>query len=133
VVIGMNTKEATILWKYRERQFPYISSAAVTDKSVLIGGGDKRLHCIERKTGKGVWQFSTRGKVDGSPVVCGDTVVFGSMDGRIYGVALGDGSERWVYDLGSPVAASPAVSDGWIIIGTEDGTVHGLKVPSKIP
>lgn len=133
VVIGMNPKEATISWKYRERQFPYVSSAAVTKDRVVIGGGDKRLHCIERETGKGLWQFPTRGKVDGSPVVCGDTVVFGSMDGRLYGAALGDGTERWVYDLGSPVAASPAVSDGWIVVGTEDGVVHGLKVPSKTP
>jgi outer membrane protein assembly factor BamB len=129
----MNTKDATILWKYRERQFPYVSSAAVTKERVVIGGGDKRLHCIERETGKGLWQFSTRGKVDGSPVICADTVVFGSMDGRIYAVALEDGSERWVYDLGSPVAASPAVSDGWIIVGTEDGVIHGLKIPTKMP
>ncbi len=133
VVLGLDTKQASILWKYRERQFPYLSSASVTADRVLIGGGDKRLHCIDRKSGTAVWQFATRGKVDGSPVVCADTVVFGSMDGRLYGVALADGSERWSYDLGSPVAASPAVSDGWIIIGSEDGAVHGLKTPAKSP
>ncbi len=133
VVIGMDPKEASILWKYRARQFPYLSSAAVTNARVVIGGGDKRLHCIERATGKPAWEFATRGKVDGSPVVCADTVVFGSMDGRLYGVALEDGVERWAYDLGSPVAASPAVSEGWIIVGTEDGIVHGLKTSSKTP
>ncbi len=133
VVLGLEPKEAAVLWKYRERQFPYVSSAAVTADRVLIGGGDKRLHCIERRTGKGLWQFATRGKMDSSPVVCGDTVVAGSMDGRVYGVALADGAERWVYDLGSPVAASPAVSDGWIIIGTEDGAVHGLKISTTSP
>lgn len=133
VVLGLNTKEATVLWKYRERQFPYVSSAAVTSDRVVIGGGDKRLHCIDRQTGKGLWQFPTRGKVDGSPVVCGSTVVFGSMDGRIYGVGIADGFEQWVYDLGSPVSASPAVSDSWIVIGTEDGVVHGLKIPNKTP
>lgn len=133
VVLGLDPKKASISWKYRERQFPYLSSAAVTGDRVLIGCGDKRLHCIERTNGAAVWQFSTRGKVDGSPVVCVDTVVFGSMDGRLYGVALADGSERWSYDLGSPVAASPAVSDGWIIIGSEDGAVHGLKISPKTP
>jgi len=133
VVMGLNTQDASVLWKYRERQFPYVSSAAVTAERVLIGGGDKRIHCIERNTGKGVWQFPTRGKVDGSPVVCDGTVVAGSMDGRLYGIALADGVERWVHDLGSPVAASPAVSEGWIIVGTEDGTVHALKVQSNAP
>lgn len=131
LVLGLNAKEAKVEWRYRDRNFPYLSSAAVAGERIFIGGGDKRLHCIERLTGKGIWQFATRGKVDGSPVVCDQTVVVGSADGRLYGVAVGDGSERWALDLGSPVAASPAVSDGWIIIGTEDGVVHGLRQPVK--
>ncbi|MEI6871120.1 MAG: PQQ-binding-like beta-propeller repeat protein, partial [Verrucomicrobiota bacterium] len=133
VVLGLNPKEAAILWTFRSRNFPYLSSAAVVSDRVLIGGGDKRMHCIQRETGKEIWEFVTRGKVDGSPVICGDTVVFGSFDGRIYGVSLADGTERWIYDLGAPVTASPAVSNGWIIIGTEDGIVHALKVPQKSP
>ena len=131
VVLGLNPKEASVSWTFRSRSFPYLSSAAVVADRVLIGGGDKRLHCIDRESGKELWEFVTRGKVDGSPVVCGETVVVGSFDGRLYGVSLADGKERWAYDLGSPVTASPAVTDGWIVIGTEDGTVHGLKVPKK--
>lgn len=131
LVLGLDVKEAKVAWRYRDRNFPYVSSAAVAGERVFIGGGDKRLHCIERSTGKGMWQFATRGKVDGSPVVCDQTVVVGSADGRLYGVAVEDGSERWALDLGSPVSASPAVSDGWIIVGTEDGVVHGLRQPVK--
>jgi outer membrane protein assembly factor BamB len=131
LVLGLDVKEAKVSWRYRDRNFPYISSAAVAGERVFIGGGDKRLHCIERTTGKGIWQFATRGKVDGSPVVCDQTVVVGSADGRLYGVAVEDGSERWALDLGAPVSASPAVSDGWIIVGTEDGVVHGFRQPLK--
>lgn len=131
LVLGLDLKEAKVAWRYKDRNFPYVSSAAVRGERVFIGGGDKRLHCIERTSGKGIWQFATRGKVDGSPVVCDQTVVVGSADGRLYGVAVEDGGERWVLDLGSPVIASPAVSDGWIIIGTEDGVVHGLRQPAK--
>ena len=92
VVLGLNPKEAAVSWTFRSRSFPYLSSAAVVADRVLIGGGDKRLHCIERQSGKELWEFTTRGKVDGSPVVCGDTVVVGSFDGRLYGVALADGA-----------------------------------------
>jgi outer membrane protein assembly factor BamB len=132
VVMGLNPKTATVLWRYRDRNFPYLSSAAVSSDRVVIGGNDKRLHCLNRADGTMLWQVSTRGKIDGSPVICGDAVIVGSLDGRIYCVSMKDGSERWTYELGAPVVASPAVSDGWIIIGAEDGSVYGLHSnPSK--
>jgi hypothetical protein len=34
----------------------------------------KLLHCVQRADGKPRWSFSTRGKVDSSPVVCGGKV-----------------------------------------------------------
>lgn len=132
-VLGLDPAQARVLWTYRDRGFPYLSSAAVSGDRVFIGGNDKRLHCIGRSDGKSLWQFSTRGKVDGSPVVCVDTVVVGSQDGRLYGVAVEDGTERWMLDLGAPVVASPAVSDGWIVIGTEDGVVHALQLANSKP
>jgi len=124
IVLGFNPKDGAILWKYRDRSFPYFSSAAVTEDRVIIGGRDKRLHCIDRATGKGVWTFQTRGEVESSPVVCGDVIVVGSGDGRLYGVSLADGQERWAYEIGAPVTASPAVADGRIVIGAEDGAVY---------
>jgi outer membrane protein assembly factor BamB len=132
-VLGLDPGQAKILWTYRDRAFPYLSSAAVSGDRVFIGGNDKRLHCIARGDGKSLWQFPTRGKVDGSPVVCADTVVVGSQDGRLYGVAVDDGAERWVYDIGAPVVASPAVSDGWLVIGAEDGAVHALQLVGSKP
>ena len=131
VVLGMDVAAAKVIWTYRDRAFPYLSSAAIHGDRLVIGGNDKRVHCIGLSDGHGIWQFSTRGKVDGSPVICGDTVVVGSQDGRLYGIALTDGAERWVYDIGAPIVASAAVSDGWIIIGAEDGALHALKTQKK--
>ncbi|RYZ51002.1 MAG: Pyrrolo-quinoline quinone [Sphingobacteriales bacterium] len=59
LVLSFDPKAGSILWSYRERNFPYFSSAAVTDDRVIIGGRDKRLHCIERSTGKGLWHFGS--------------------------------------------------------------------------
>ena len=50
-------RAATMKWKYRDRNFPYFSSAALTADRVVIGGRDKRLHCLDRATGKAVWTF----------------------------------------------------------------------------
>ena len=112
VVVAMDLRGGETKWKFHDKDFPYFSSAAVTADRVLIGGRDKRLHCLERATGKPAWEFQTRGHVDSSPVVCGDAVIFGSLDGRLYCVELADGKQRWAYDIGAPITGSPAAADG---------------------
>jgi len=130
LVIAFDPKSGGVKWKYRDRNFPYFSSAALTADRVIIGGRDKRLHAIDRTTGKAVWTFQTRGQVDSSPVVMGDTVVVGSQDGRLYCVNVADGQERWAYEAGAPLTASPAVAAGFIVIGAEDGNVYAFKAPA---
>jgi outer membrane protein assembly factor BamB len=125
-VIAFSPKEGVILWKYRDRSFAYFSSPALAPDRLVIGGRDKRLHCLDRTKGTALWTFQTRGQVDSSPVICGDAVVFGSDDGRLYCVALADGKERWAYEIGAGITASPAAADGRIVIGAEDGVLYCL-------
>jgi len=120
----VDLKEGKIAWTYKDRAFPYFSSPAVTQEFVVVGGRDKRLHCIRRATGEGVWTFATRGKVDSSPVVAGDKIIVGSDDGRLYMVSLATGKELWNYEIGQPVRSSPAVVEGHIVVGSEDGSVY---------
>jgi outer membrane protein assembly factor BamB len=122
-----------IAWTYQDRRrFPFFSSPAVTADRVVIGGRDRAVHCINRRDGKGVWTFRTRGKVDSSPVVCGDRVVVGSEDGRLYLLRLQDGRQLWSYQIGKPVMSSPAVvrapgrTDGMVIVGADDGYVYAF-------
>jgi outer membrane protein assembly factor BamB len=131
IVIAFDAKTGEVKWKYRDRNFPYVSSAALTAERVIIGGNDKRLHCIDRANGNGVWTFQARGKVESSPVVVGDAVIVGSEDGRLYCVALADGTERWNYDIGGAVTASPAVANGLVVIGSEDGNLYAFGKPAK--
>ena len=120
-VVAIDWKMKEKVWTYKDpqREFPYHASAAVTDDYVIAGSRDKRLHCIDRKTGKGVWVFETRGKVDSSAVVVKDRVFFGSTDGNLYGVTLKDGKEVFRHTDGRPFSASPAVGQGRLVIGSE--------------
>ena len=125
-VLSLNWKTREINWRYRDEQkeFPYQSSAAVTDDYVVVGCRDKQVHCIDRKTGKGVWKFATTGRknggrVDSSPVIAGDRVFVGASDGYIYEIGLKDGKERWKFQIGRDVTASPAVGQGCLVIGGE--------------
>jgi eukaryotic-like serine/threonine-protein kinase len=111
-------------WTYHKRDFPFFSSPAVTKDLVLVGGRDKRLHCMKRDDGAPVWEFTTRGKVDSSPVVCGQKVLIGSDDGRLYLVDLRTGKELWQYQIGQPISGSPAVAGGKFVIGADDGSIY---------
>jgi outer membrane protein assembly factor BamB len=113
-----------VIWRFRDKEFPYFSSAALTKDKVLFGGRDKRLHCLNRETGEQIWSFATQGKVDDSPIVAGEKVIIGSDDGRVYVVSLKEGKELWSYEIGQPVDSSPAVADGKIVIGCDDGNVY---------
>jgi eukaryotic-like serine/threonine-protein kinase len=121
-----------IAWRYRDRRFPYFSSPAVTASRVVVGGRDKQLHCLDRRDGKPIWTFRTRGKVDSSPIVCDNKVVVGSADGRLYLVGLEDGRELWSYTIGGPVLSSPAVvraprrADAMVLVGADDGAVYAF-------
>ncbi len=126
-VIALNWRKQEIVWRYSDpsRDQPYHSSAAITDKFVLIGCQDKLLHCIDRKTGAAAWAFATRGQVNSSPVVVGDRVFVGSKDGFLYEVTLADGKLIEKYPVGRGISASPAVGEGCLVLGAEgnDGSL----------
>ena len=85
---AIDPRQAKILWRYEDAEHgaAFRSSAAATPDAVIVGGRDKQLHAFDPKTGRQLWTFATKGRVDSSPVVVGDRVFFGSADGRLYGL-----------------------------------------------
>lgn len=121
-VYALDWEKGERTWTYanpdREQQID--SSPAVTDDLVVIGHGDKNLHAIDRKTGKGLWLVPTRAKIDCSPVVAGDNVIFGSNDKQLYLVQLSDGKVLWKHNTGQAIRGSAAVSGDRFVIGTDN-------------
>jgi len=124
-VVAVDWKTGRRLWSFEdpERPFPFLSSAAITTEFAVIGGRDKRVRAFDPSDGKVRWSFSTRGKVDGSPVICGPRVFFASEDGVLYAIDLRKGTQSWRYESGSAFAASPALASDLLVIGTLDGDV----------
>ena len=120
-----------ILWRYTDSESPYFSSPAVKNDRVVIGGRDKRIHCLNTLNGKAVWTFQALGDVDSSPVICGDKVIVGCQDGRIYMIRLSDGSKLWSYETGKAIDSSPAVARGIVVIGCDDGYVYAFGTKGK--
>ena len=121
------------MWNYKPRNFPYFSSPAVTQKWVIIGGRDKGLHAIDRRTGKQHWRYSARGRIDGSPVIAGDRVVVGSMDGKLCLIDLNTGKKITQYDIGASISSACALAEGWIFVGCEDGNLYAFNTMQVQP
>jgi len=126
VFICADIAASEIVWKYTSGDAPFFSSPAVGHNVVVVGGRDKRVHCLCRDDGKLLWTFQTLGEVDSSPVICGDKVVVGSEDGRLYVIRLSDGSQVWSYEIGQAITSSPAVAKGMIIVGSDDGYLYAF-------
>ena len=127
-VRAIDWKKGEVAWTYKGKRGGqgFFSSPAVTDKYVVIGSRDKNVHCIDRKTGAGVWTFATGDRVDSSPVVVGDRVVIGSMDSNLYVLDLEKGTQVQKISLDSAITASPAIVGGLVLIGTQKGTLYCL-------
>ncbi len=131
-VAALDVKKFEPKWVYKEREFEYFASPAVTAGGLVFAGDrGKRLHCLNLTDGTEKWYFRTKGRIDSSPVVTGENVVFGCDDGFVYGVSVKDGSEVWKYEIAQPVQSSPCVSGGRLVIGADDGVIYCFEGPKK--
>jgi outer membrane protein assembly factor BamB len=126
VVLAFNLKTKKGLWQFENpaKQFPFYSSAAIVNGKVILGGRDKSVHCLDAKTGKELWNFVTRSRVESSPAIVDGRVYIGSNDGRFYVLDVASGAKVWEFNAGAPLSASPAVGEGRIVIGSQDGKLY---------
>ncbi len=130
-VAAFDVAEKKKLWLFRERDFEYFASPAVTEESVFTASRDKRLYRLDRKTGDLIWEFKARNPIDSSPVVSGGQVYFGADDGFLYGISCETGEETWSYEIGEEVKSSPAIGEGLLVIGCGDGNVYAFRSAAK--
>ena len=134
-VVGADVRQKRIVWRYQRTssQFPFYSSAAAAGDRIVLGGRDKLVHCLNAKTGKALWIFATRARVDSSPAIAGGRVYVGSDDGHFYVLDLAGGKKLWDFDAGAPLSASPAIAAGRVVIGSQDGRLYcfGQSTPAQ--
>jgi eukaryotic-like serine/threonine-protein kinase len=125
-VLGLDFLKHASQWTYKHptRNFPFYSSVAVTSDRVVLGGRDKMVHCLDRATGKEIWSFATRARVESSPLVSEGRVFVGSNDGLLYELDLATGKKLWEFTAGAPLSASPAAAQGSLVIGSQDGILY---------
>ena len=125
-VMALDLPSRKILWRFSDpqRQFPFYSSAALSAGRLVLGGRDKLVRAFDPASGKQMWEFVTRARVDSSPVIAGTRVFVGSSDNRLYVLNLQTGEKLWEFDTGGAVTASPAVAGGRVVVGSQSGMVY---------
>ncbi|MFN8008987.1 MAG: PQQ-binding-like beta-propeller repeat protein [Terriglobia bacterium] len=125
-VLGVDRAQRKIVWQYEnpDHPFPFYSSAAVMNNKVTLGGRDKMVHCIDARSGRKIWTFATKARVDSSPAISDRRVYVGSNDGRFYVLDLESGQLIWDFEAGAAISASPAIAENRVIIGSQDGRLY---------
>jgi len=128
-VLAINWKSPKITWNYKpeKRAQPFFSSCAISAETIVVGGRDKKIYALDRKTGTEKWVFQTDGKVDSSPLILNNLVVVGSFDGNVYFLDLDKGTLIQKIELGGEISASPIFSDDSIYLGTSKGDFFRLQ------
>jgi outer membrane protein assembly factor BamB len=118
-------KGKKILWQLAAEKngAAFRSSAAVSKEATIVGSRDKRVYAFNPQTGKLLWNFPTKSRVDSSPVIVGNRVIVGSADGRIYALNIKTGERVWQFEAGGAVLASPAIGGGRLVIGNNRGEI----------
>jgi outer membrane protein assembly factor BamB len=114
------------VWRYSENKRGYWSTPALVGDRIYIGGDDRNLHCVDARTGKGVWKFTTGDAVWSSPCVVDGKVVFGSRDFHVYVLDAASGREVSRLKLDGRVISSPCIVAGYVWIGTATGWFYCL-------
>jgi eukaryotic-like serine/threonine-protein kinase len=121
--LGIDLAGGQVLWAYDppERDFPFYSSAAVSDDLVVVGGRDKMVHALRPGTGEVAWTYDAGARVDASPVMVDDRIFVATTKGDVVALDRESGKPTWSFETGSSILASPSVASGRLVIGTLDG------------
>jgi outer membrane protein assembly factor BamB len=110
--------EKALQWTYALGKHT-LTTAAVQDGLVYAADADGVLHCIDAKTGTGVWKHPMNGQFWASPLVADGKVYIGTRKGNF--AILAAGREKKVLfniELESPISATTTAANGVIYVAT---------------
>lgn len=96
-----------------------MSTPAVADGLVFAGDSMRVFHCVDARTGAGLWTHELKGELWASALVADGKVYVGTRRGDIWVFALG--REKKVLsqlELGSPISATAVAANGTLYIAT---------------
>jgi outer membrane protein assembly factor BamB len=73
-----------------------LTAPTIAGGKVFVASTDAHRVCaLDAESGAPKWSFTTGGRVDSPPTLCGEAAIFGSRDGSVYSVRASDGVLVW--------------------------------------
>lgn len=94
-----------------------VSSPAVAQGKVVIGGHDGFVRGLREADGVVQWEFNAGEVVQGTAAVAAGRVYVASHDGTLYALQLSNGAAVWTMALGGSVWSSPLIVGSTLYIG----------------
>lgn len=131
LIYALNVTNGALLWKHTTGDKILGSPNWVPSakgKSILIGGYDYKLHCVDAVTGRSNWVYETGNFINGSPAVANGRTVFGGCDALLHVIALTNGTQVKEVDAGAYVPASLAFVDDMVYFGHAENEFHAVNL-----
>lgn len=104
-------------WKVRISKYNRLTTPAVADGRVFVGGGfgSSEFHALDATNGSLLWTYEAGDPGPASPVVADGVVTYNTESCTVYSHDAATGERLWNYWLGSPLLSQPAAAGGMIV------------------
>lgn len=132
---ALDAADGSLRWKFDTVGAAYFPEGAVQQGAeihkgvILFGSRDYNLYVLNKKTGKGFWNFKAESWVIGRPLVHGERVYFGTSDSHlVYSKDIRDYRKiYWKTELPLRILGSLVHYNSVIMAGNFDGVLYGLN------
>jgi eukaryotic-like serine/threonine-protein kinase len=105
-----------------------LSSPAIDERALYIGGGDQRFYCLHRLTGRRRWTFDVHDEIASPAAVFEDRVfTAGLFKGDVHCLLAETGAQMWKHSTGG-VWSSPAISRDTVFYGSVDQSLYAFDL-----
>lgn len=113
-------------WPVLKAPHPFEAAPWVDEEWVLAGTVKGKAFCLERTSGRVLWEARTRGGILARPVRVGETTYWATLEGWLEARALANGRLLWRIALGAPVGADLLTDGQRLYFATWKGTLGAL-------
>lgn len=117
-------------WRYNTIGNVY-AGATLSGDDIIFGDTKGYLYCLDKGTGKVLWQNKFNNEIISSPLPIEDKVFFTDMGDSLYSASKDSGNILWKRELESYLQnivmrdiSSPSYKDGFIYQGFSDGYLY---------
>jgi len=135
-------------WRF-DRPGTFGPSIAVVDGRVFLSVPGGATYALDAADGTELWRFKTEQRIDGTPMVAGDTVFLGTIiqpggtarvqDSGVCGLDVTDGAKRWATEIFRQRPSRITATTDTVYVpassfeGTGGGVVHALDPATRRP